>query len=122
MTTDATENHDAARRDGSRLSEGLGPDVIAWVCEYESGEVFVSLAKDPMNDQNVRKAWRLLTLRQRDEQVEATRNLFRTALLEEAAQWTGDYRVPAHRALCDAAKRARVPLTMDECYLATKRA
>jgi hypothetical protein len=25
MTTDATENHDAARRDGSALSEGLGP-------------------------------------------------------------------------------------------------
>ena len=25
MTNDATENHDAARRDGSRLSEGLGP-------------------------------------------------------------------------------------------------
>lgn len=27
MTTEATENHDAARRDGSRLSEGLGPNA-----------------------------------------------------------------------------------------------
>ena len=27
MTNDATENHDATRRDGSRLSEGLGAAV-----------------------------------------------------------------------------------------------
>jgi hypothetical protein len=27
MTTDATENHDATRRDGSALSEGLGVAV-----------------------------------------------------------------------------------------------
>lgn len=27
MTTDATENHEATRRDGSRLSEGLGPNA-----------------------------------------------------------------------------------------------
>ena len=64
----------------------------------------------------------IYTQRQCDERVEAARRLFRAALLEEAAQWTGDYRVPAHRALCDAAKRARVPLTMDDCYLAAKKA
>lgn len=49
----------------------LGPDVTAWICEYESGEVFASLAHNPMNNQNVRKAWRLLTIAQRDEQVAA---------------------------------------------------
>jgi hypothetical protein len=49
--------------------DGRGPDVTAWVCEYESGEVFVSLAQYPFSDPNVRKAWRLLTMRQRDKQV-----------------------------------------------------
>jgi hypothetical protein len=53
--------------------------------------------------------------------VAATRRLFRAALLEEAAQWTGDYRAPVHRGLCAAAKRAGVLLTMDDCYQATKR-
>ncbi len=32
MTTDATENHDATRRDGSRLSEGLGAGSEASQC------------------------------------------------------------------------------------------
>ena len=30
MTNDATENHDATRRDGSRLSEGLGHTPGPW--------------------------------------------------------------------------------------------
>lgn len=54
--------------------------------------------------------------------VAATRRLLRSALLEEAAQWTGDFRMPVHKGLCDAAKRAGVPLTLDECYQAAKRA
>lgn len=54
--------------------------------------------------------------------LDAQRRIFRAALLEEAAQWTGDYRMPVHKGLCDAAKRARVPLTLDECYQAAKRA
>lgn len=51
------------------MNDGLGPDVTAWVCEYESGEVFVSLAQNPMNDPDVRYQWRLLTMRERDQQV-----------------------------------------------------
>ena len=52
-----------------RLNDGLGPDVTAWVCEYESGEVFVSLAENPMNDPNVVRSWKLLTMRERNAQV-----------------------------------------------------
>jgi hypothetical protein len=54
-----------------RLTDGLGPDVTAWVCEYISGEVFVSMAREPMNDPDVCHAWRLLTMRERDAQVAA---------------------------------------------------
>lgn len=50
------------------------------------------------------------------------RERLRAALLDEAAEWTGDFRVPVHRSLCDVAKRADVPLTFDECYQAAKRA
>lgn len=53
--------------------EATGPRVTAWVCEYISGEVFVSLAANPMNDPDVRAAWRLFTMAERDEFLAAER-------------------------------------------------
>jgi len=81
-----------------RFTDGLGPDVTAWVCEYISGEVFVSLAREPMNDPDVRQAWRLLTMRERDAQVAAAVAAEREKcanLMEHAIELTGLNATPA---------------------------
>lgn len=106
-----------ARPGGSDSSDVLGPLLDAWA--KAEGLRFVNRSYGQYTTNTVSRE-SLSALVQ--AAVAAQRERFRVALLDEAAQWTGDYRTPVHKGFCDAAKRAGVPLTLDECYQATQRA
>jgi hypothetical protein len=113
MTDQADNTHDptpATEPLALRLSEGLGPTLRAL-----TEEECQLLHYNPNTSDLIEFVQQYAA-----EAVAESRASIRAALLTEASVWTGDYRVPVHRAISDAAKLAGLSVSFDDCYRASR--
>ena len=113
MTTKPTESHDATPAPeplALKLTEGLGPTLRPLTDEE------CQLLHYNPNTSNLIE----FVQQYAAEAIAETKAGIRAALLTEASMWTGDYRVPVHRAISDAAALAGLGISFDDCYKASR--